>query len=323
MKKNILLSIITPTLNNHKDLRNFLTSIKKQNFPKSQLEVIIADGGSTDDTLLIAKEFGVKILHNKDKFADAGVNLGMKHAVGEIYMVLAADNIYKSSNALQKIVDVFKDPNIVGAFPRHAYMKTDTIYTKYINTFTDPANHFVYGYACNPRTFERVYTVLKKTQDYTIYDYTSSKIIPLIAFAQGFTVRSSFKRNKVNSFDDIAPVMEIIKSRKKIAYMHSVDLYHHTVSGFYNFVNKQAWKTRNYLYKKNFGISHRIKLLSEQQTKRIYYWPYYSLTIIPPFLFALYHLVKDREKMWILHPFMCIISGYSSFFVYISYKIKK
>ena len=323
MKKNILLSIITPTLNNHKDLRNFLNSIKKQKFPKSKLEVIIADGGSTDDTLEIAKEFKVKIIQNREKFADIGVNLGMEHARGEIFMVLAADNIFRNSDALNKIVQIFENPSITAVFPKHAYKKEDTSYTKYMNTFTDPANHFVYGYACNPRTFDKVYKIIEKNKIYTIYDYHSNNIIPLIAFAQGFTVRAKFRRSRENAFDDIAPVMELLEKKKQIAYVHSVDLYHHTVSGFNNFVYKQAWKTRNYLQKKNFGIAHRMRLLSKTQTKRIFYWPLYSLTILPPFVYAAYHLIKDRVKMWILHPFMCIISGYTSLFVYITYKIKK
>lgn len=318
----IKISIITPTLNNQKELKFFLDSIKRQKFPQSKLEVLIVDGGSTDKTLEIAKKYKVKLLHNKDKFADIGVNLGMKHARGEIFMVLASDNIYKDSDALQKMVDVFENKDVIAAFPRHAYKRTDTMYTKYINTFTDPVSHFVYGYACNPRTFGKIYKVLEKNQFFTAYDFRSSKLTPLIALAQGFTVRSSFRRRKKNAFDDVTPVIELIKNNKKIAYVHSVDLYHHTVSGFKNFVKKQAWKTKNYLYKKNFGISHRKKLLSEEQTKRIFFWPYYSLTIFPPFIFSIYHLLKDREKMWILHPFMCIISGYTSLFVFIQYKFK-
>lgn len=320
---DIILSIIVPTLNNQKDINFFLKSIRSQKFPQSKLEVIIADGGSTDKTLAIAKRYKTKILHNKEKFADIGVSLGMTHAKGKLCMVLASDNIFRSKDSLRKMVETFDDGDVIAAFPKQCFAKNDSIYTKYINTFTDPANHFVYGYACNPRTFFKLYKVKKKESTYIVFDFKSNKLLPLLAFAQGFTVRAGFKRDKKNAFDDVAPVLELVKSKKQIAYVHSVDLYHHTVSDLQNFIHKQAWRTRNYLDKKNFGISHRVKLLSDEQTKRIAIWPLYSLTLLPTFFYATYHLIKDREIMWILHPFMCIISAYTSLYVYISYKFKK
>lgn len=317
------LSIITPTYNNERDIEKFLKSIRSQDFPQSRLEIIAADGGSHDKTISILRKYKVKILQNKDRYADVGVNLGMEHASGDVLMVLAADNIFKAKDSLKRMMEVFENEGITAAFPRHAFLNNDTIYTKYMNTFTDPANHFVYGYACNPRTFHKVYGIKEKNKTYTLFDYKSSKIVPLIAFAQGFCVRAEFKRSRRNKFDDIAPVMELISKNKGIAYVHSVDLYHHTVSGFKNFVVKQAWKTGNYLEKKNYGIAHRVKLLSQPQTSRIRFWPIYSLLIFPTIMYSLYHLIKDKEPMWILHPFMCIISAYTSFFVVILYRFKK
>lgn len=321
--KSLRLSIVTPTYNNERDIEKFLKSIRRQDFSQRRVEILAADGGSTDKTLAILKRYKVKILQNKDKYADVGVNLGMQYARGDIFMVLAADNIFKKKDAISKMMAVFDDKAIIAAFPKHAYSKNDTLYTKYMNTFTDPANHFVYGYACNPRTFHKVYGIKEKNKTYTVFGYKASKIVPLIAFAQGFCVRSEFKRSNKNKFDDIAPVMELISKDKKIAYVHSVDLYHHTVSSFKNFVVKQAWKTGNYLEKKNYGISHRVKLLSQPQTSRIRIWPIYSLLIFPTIAYSLYHLIKDKEPMWILHPFMCIISAYTSFFVVILYRFKK
>ena len=49
MKNNkFLLSIITPTLNNQKDIGNFLESVAKQRKSDFKLEIIISYGGSKD-----------------------------------------------------------------------------------------------------------------------------------------------------------------------------------------------------------------------------------------------------------------------------------
>ena len=53
------ISIIIPTLNSEKTLKDCLGSIAMQDYPKDKIEVIVADGGSTDGTLEIISEFSV------------------------------------------------------------------------------------------------------------------------------------------------------------------------------------------------------------------------------------------------------------------------
>ena len=319
MQKKIKISIITPTLNNEKDIESFLKSIRMQDFMQSDIEIIIADGGSVDKTLNIAKKYNARIINNPHVFADAGVNMGIKLAQGDLIMVLATDNIFKSKSALRRMANVFSDNSIYAAFPMQAVSRKDTIFSSYINTFTDPANHFIYGYASNPRTFEKIFNIITKNNDYVIFDFTSNTDIPLIAFAQGFTVRSDFRRSSKNAFDDVTPVLELIRKNKKIAYVPSVALYHHTINSLSHFIKKQAWRTNNYLLGTNFGISHRKKMLSVSQNRRLSIWPIYSITILPPFFYGLYYLIKDKERMWLFHPILCIISGYTSLFTLIKF----
>ncbi len=319
MKNKILLSIITPTLNNQKDIKYFLESVRRQKFTKNKLEIIISDGGSTDKTLEIAKQMGARIIKNPYIFADPGVNLGIKAARGEILMVLACDNIYEDKDAFSKILKVFEDKKIIAAFPVHSSSKRDSIYTKYINTFTDPFNHFVYGYAANGRTFNKIYKTIESNKIYDVYDYSSDKDKPLIAVAQGFTVRRGFTRNRNNAFDDVLPVIELINKKKQIAFVHSVKLYHHTVKNFKHFAKKQAWGTVNALQRKNYGIAHRINYLSQNQQLRIKIWPIYALSIVLPVVRSAYHVIKDREPLWIFHPFLCIISASASIWAVLIY----
>ena len=105
-----LLSIITPTRNNASDIIRFLNSIKKQTY--KNIELIISDGMSTDDTRKLARKYRAIILDNKKKLAEPGVTLGMQKATGDLMMILAVDNVYEDKNALKKMIEVFKDKNI-------------------------------------------------------------------------------------------------------------------------------------------------------------------------------------------------------------------
>lgn len=85
------ISIIIPTLNEEKNLAMVLKDI-----PKSVDEVIVVDGHSTDNTVGIAKKFGVKVLFD-DVGKGSALRRGMKVTKGDIVITMDADYSHKSS----------------------------------------------------------------------------------------------------------------------------------------------------------------------------------------------------------------------------------
>jgi glycosyltransferase involved in cell wall biosynthesis len=321
MTKLFFVSIVTPTLNNGKILQFFFNHLRHQTY--KNIECLIVDGGSTDNTLKIAKKNKARIIKNPLVLSEPGVSLGMEKARGDLIIILAADNYFKDRKALEKIVNIFNDKTIYAAFPKHDSQKNFSIFSKYHNVFTDPFNHFVYGEAANARTFHRIYKTLFHNKIYDIYDYAKSPELPMIALAQGFTVRAPFKRKKQDYFDDCQPIIEIIKARKKIAYIHSLSIYHNTTSDLNHFIRKQRWATQNALEKKSYGISFRQKNLSAGQKLRIKLWPFYALSFVLPTLRAIWGLVEDREPLWLFHPINCWFSAAASLQQVILYNINK
>lgn len=322
-KSKTIISVIIPTYNSAYILPKFFKHLLKQDYPKKYIEIIAADGGSKDKTVMLLKKYGVRVLKNPSVFADIGVSIAMKKAKGDIMTVLAVDNFLNDKASLSKIASVFENPDIAAAFPKHESDKSDNFMTKYVNRFTDPFNHFVYDYAANARTFSKIYKTISDNAIYTVYDYSSGKGKPLIAFAQGFTVRAGFLKKKGHEFDDLLPVLDILMKRKKIAYVHSVSVFHHTIRNVEHLISKQKWATRNYLEKKSYGLYGREKYLSKDQKRRIQIWPYYVCSLIVPIFYAIYRMIKDKEPLWIYHPILCYISLYSSASTVISYYLRK
>jgi glycosyltransferase involved in cell wall biosynthesis len=126
-----MLSIIIPTLNEEECLPILLSQIKKQNF--KDYEIIIADAGSTDRTVEIAKSFGCRVV--KGGSPAKGRNEGAKVAKGEIFLFMDADNIYLPDGFLQKLISEFDKRNLgVASFP---------IYPK--GNFIDKIFYFFYN----------------------------------------------------------------------------------------------------------------------------------------------------------------------------------
>ncbi len=84
------LSIIIPTLNEAASIKNTLSALYA--LKDNGHEIIIVDGGSTDQTLSICKQYTDKVF-NSGKGRAKQMNLGAKHASNDILVFLHADTI--------------------------------------------------------------------------------------------------------------------------------------------------------------------------------------------------------------------------------------
>ena len=94
------LSIIIPALNEEKSLPLLLGSINNQEF--KDYEIILADAGSTDKTLEIAKKYDVRVV--KGGLPAVGRNAGAKVAQGEWLLFLDSD-VFLSGNFLKLLLE--------------------------------------------------------------------------------------------------------------------------------------------------------------------------------------------------------------------------
>jgi glycosyltransferase involved in cell wall biosynthesis len=88
-------SVVIPSWNQGRFIGRTLDSILKQDYPGS-IEIIVSDGGSTDETVEVLKSYGDRLIwwSAKDKgFVDA-VTKGVARATGEILAVQSSDDYY-------------------------------------------------------------------------------------------------------------------------------------------------------------------------------------------------------------------------------------
>ena len=98
-----MVSIIIPTLNEEEYLPRLLQSIKEQKY--KDYEIIVADAGSEDRTVKIAKESGCTVV--KGGSPAKGRNEGAKAAKGEIFMFVDSDVTFPE-NFLSEFLLAFK-----------------------------------------------------------------------------------------------------------------------------------------------------------------------------------------------------------------------
>lgn len=97
------LSVIIPTLNEAETLPLLLHDLKKQE--NIVLEIIIGDGGSTDQTLAVVEEFGVRFAASR-RGRGTQMNAAAEQASGDYLLFLHADSSIDDPNLLRSALDV-------------------------------------------------------------------------------------------------------------------------------------------------------------------------------------------------------------------------
>jgi glycosyltransferase involved in cell wall biosynthesis len=101
------ITIITPSYNQGHYLEQTINSVLSQNYPN--LDFMIMDGGSTDDTVAVIKKYERYFsnwVSEKDNGQSDAINKGLQLATGEIFNWLNSDDFYETG-ALQAIADGF------------------------------------------------------------------------------------------------------------------------------------------------------------------------------------------------------------------------
>lgn len=87
--KKPYLSIVMPCLNEAENIDNLLPKIKEH---QPDAEILVVDDGSTDRSLEICKEHGVKVVSHPASLGNgAAIKTGARNAVGEIIVFMDAD----------------------------------------------------------------------------------------------------------------------------------------------------------------------------------------------------------------------------------------
>jgi glycosyltransferase involved in cell wall biosynthesis len=103
-------SIVTICYNNASTIEDTLKSVVNQNY--ANIEYIIIDGRSTDNTIQIVEKYrsGIsKIISEPDEGIYFALNKGIACATGEIVAILHSDDFYPDNNVITEVVKAFKE----------------------------------------------------------------------------------------------------------------------------------------------------------------------------------------------------------------------
>ncbi|NET34796.1 MAG: glycosyltransferase [Cyanothece sp. SIO1E1] len=141
-------TLITVAYNSAKTIRKTLESIAAQDYP--DIEHIVVDGASKDNTVEIVKEFQhvKKLISEPDKGMWDGLNKGLALAEGGIIGMLNSDDVYADNTIVSKVVAAFKAHQVDTIFGDIQFVSTKDP-SKVVRYYSSKHFHpskFRYGY---------------------------------------------------------------------------------------------------------------------------------------------------------------------------------
>lgn len=120
-----LVSVIIPTYNYGRYLRQSIDSALQQTYPN--IEVIVVDDGSTDDTQSLLADYGDKVRNilQANQGAAAARNRGIREARGDYIAFLDADDSYCPDNIAAKVDFLLEHAEYAWCYSNWAWVDAD------------------------------------------------------------------------------------------------------------------------------------------------------------------------------------------------------
>ncbi len=320
MSESLFVSIVTPTFNVMRTLDEYMNAILNQDYPHDRLEIIFADGGSTDGSIEKIREysekvdFNIAVYENPLKTAEAGKAVAVRKAKGDVVLLLDSDNIMPCMEWLSRMLEPFGDKSIVASEPiEYTYRREDSIINRYcaLIGMNDPLCIFTGNYDRYCRISGKWTEVEREEEDrggYLAIKFRTD-MIPTIG-ANGFIMRT---KQLLENFEgdylfDIDVLWELFKKNPELKVAKvKLGIVHLFCPDIKTFIRKQNRRIKDYMY--FHDVKRRKYPWSKVGKMKIVVFALSCVTLIPLVIQAIIGNNRQSDiKAWSFHILACWIT---------------
>ncbi|HLD25135.1 MAG TPA: glycosyltransferase family 2 protein [Patescibacteria group bacterium] len=318
------ISIVIATYNSMRTIEECLSSICIQDYPKEKIEIVVADGGSTDGTLEVAQKFGASVykIDTAKQNAEYNKSVGISHAKHELVAMIDHDNILPHATWFRHMVRPFVEQREVVAAEtlRFTYDPRGALLDRYFALFGsgDPIVWYLGKTDRLSYMFDR-YTLAGKVikhHPYYVVRFTENNM-PTIG-ANGFLVRRTilmkYANVKPGTYYDMDINIDLIRHGYDTFAFVPDGIVHKTGYGsiWYYFTRRILFMSQYHVGKQG---NRRFHMVSKVNLWRLVLSVVFCITLVVPFLEALRGWMKIRDRAWFLHPVMGL--GFVSIYTWV------
>lgn len=153
-----VVSVVIPTKNGGPLFERVLERLRGQ-LVEGEVETVIVDSGSSDQTLEVARRHGARLFEIPPQDFNHGPtrNHGIEMARGEIVVLMTQDALPANPHLLGKLIEPFEDPRVAGVFARQLPRPdADPVTRRNLENWITGAATRQVRHIEDPRAFERL-----------------------------------------------------------------------------------------------------------------------------------------------------------------------
>lgn len=224
--QKLKISLITVTFNSERTLRDTFESVLAQSY--SNLDYIVIDGNSIDNTLEIIKEYvplfkgNLKWISEKDNGIYHAMNKGIELATGDIVGILNSDDVFFNKTILADIVQTFCNNNIDAIYGDLLFVKANDLNTV-IRTWKGsqyPSCGFKYGWHPAHPTFYVKRDIYEKYGNFDTSFNVSADFELMLRFIQKYKISTYYLDKTIVKMrmggESTSSLIKIIEGNKNV-----------------------------------------------------------------------------------------------------------
>ena len=324
------ISVVTATCNSTRTIERCLKSIRSQIYPQEKIEIIIADGGSKDSTVNIAKKYGARVyrIDAKRQNAEYNKSIGISHAKNDIIAMIDHDNVLPHSHWLAGMVRPLEErPDVVGVETlRYTYEPSGTLLDRYFALFGsgDPLVWYL-GKTDRLSYMHDRYSLAGEVvqhRPYYVVRFTELNM-PTIG-ANGYLVRRNILMRNAHVapgvYFDMDVNIDLIRNGHSLFAFVDDGIIHNTGYG-----SVWYYLQRRMLFMQQYHLSSRLKgnpvsvrrfhMVSKNNCWRFIAAVLLCVTVAVPLYDSIRGWLRIRDRAWFLHPVMGL--GFVSIYAWV------
>ncbi len=308
-------SFLIPTLNAAGILENCLRSIRKQDYPEERMEIVIADGGSTDGTRELAQRYGAVVLDNPRRGYDSGKCVAFGGSTGDYLVFVDADNEIVHPDFIRRAIAAMEQhPQALGLESYYLPSPQMSSFCVYLSELLHISDPVAWMMSVSPKR-------LSSEQGVERWTFRNGRLAFPMG-ANGFIFRRSDLAHLTSDdlFEDCTIVLELAqKGRMEWLRIAGQGVNHYVVNGFSDFVRKRRRQTFHFLSQRDQA---KVSWTQFQPTVPGWLACLYCVTLVGPVYHTLRGLIRTGNPAWLWHLAACPASVFGIVWGVITYQLR-